>query len=173
MIKEASVLFKQKSLCLILALVLFCGRNCLFAQLTPAKIIPDFIFYDLNGQSFTQKQIKSSNRILFLFFDATCTHCQYEMQLIGSHYNDFKKTDFYIISMDQKQQIQKFMATYGKQLYGKKNVTVLVDSNRQFIQRFLPSRFPALYIYNAKHQLLKYWDTSIDINEVLNVIYAP
>lgn len=173
MIKEASVSIKQKLICLILVLMLFCTRNSLFAQLKPAQYIPDFTFYDLNGQTFTQKQIKKSNKILFLFFDATCTHCQYEMQLIGSHYQDFKNTSFYIISMDQKQQIQKFMATYGKQLNGKKNVTVLVDLNRQFIQKFLPLQFPALYIYNANHQLLKYWDTPVNIDQVLNVIYTP
>lgn len=158
---------------LILVLLHFGICSNLFAQLKPAKSIPDFTFYDLNGQPFTQKQIKKNNKILFLFFDATCTHCQYEMQLIGSHYQDFKNTGFYIVSMDRKPQIQKFMSNYGKQLTGKKNVTVLVDVNRQFIQKFLPSQFPALYIYGANHQLLKYWDTPINIDQVLSVIYAP
>lgn len=172
MVKEASILIKKVViLSTIIVQILFCDQ--LFAQLQPAKVIPDFTFYDLKDQLFTQKNLKQSQKILFLFFDATCTHCQYETQLIGSHYQDFKNTVFYFISMDKKQQIIKFMETYGKQLYGKSNVTVLVDLNRQFIQNFTPSQFPALYIYNANHKLLKYWDTPVAIEQVMNVIYAP
>lgn len=75
--------------------------------------------------------------------------------------------------MDKKQQIQNFINTYGKQLNGKNNVTILADPNRLFLEKFKPSQFPALYIYNAKHQLLKYWDTSANIDQVMSIIYAP
>jgi len=173
-IKEASVEYKQKAIRLkIIILVLLFPVGHLFAQLPPAKVIPDFTFYDLKDQPFSQNQITKNSKILFLFFDATCTHCQYETQLIGTHYKEFKNTAFYLVSMDVKPQIQKFMHTYGKQLEGKSNVTVLADVNRQFIQKFTPSQFPALYIYNKYKKLLKYWDTPVSIDQVLSVIYQP
>lgn len=147
--------------------------NQLFAQTEPAKSIPEFTFYTLNNIPFTQKQLKKEGKILFLFFDATCPHCQYEMQQIVGHYKDFINTSFYFVSMDKKQQIQNFINTYGKQLNGKNNVTILADPNRLFLEKFKPSQFPALYIYNAKYQLLKYWDTSANIDQVMSIIYAP
>lgn len=152
--------------------MLFFPTDQVFAQLQPAKTIPDFEFYQLNDQPFTQKQLKKQGKILFLFFDATCPHCQYEMQQISSRYKDFKNTSFYIVSMDRKQQIESFMNMYGKALNGKNNVTLLIDTHYQFISRFTPAKFPALYVYNSTHQLLKYWDTSANVDEVLNVIYS-
>jgi len=157
----------------ILIITLFFCANQLFAQPEPAKSIPEFTFYTLNDLPFTQKQLKKEGKILFLFFDTTCPHCQYEMQQIAAHYKDFINTSFYFVSMDKKQQIQNFINTYGRQLNGKNNVTVLADPNRQFLEKFKPSQFPALYIYNTKHQLLKYWDNSANIDQVMGVIYAP
>jgi len=173
LIKEVSAKFKQKNHSFnVVILFLILTSNSLFAQLIPAKTIPEFTFYKLNGVSFTKKQLKKEGKVLFLFFDATCTHCQYEMQQIGAHYKYFQNTSFYIVSMDRKQQIENFMSTYGKELNGKNNVTVLMDTNRQFIQKFLPSQFPALYIYNSNYQLLKYWDTVGNIDQILNIIYT-
>jgi peroxiredoxin len=171
-IKEASTNYKKKIFSFIIIIIsLSFGPNLLFAQPIPAKIIPEFTFYTLKDQPFTNKELKKEGKIFFLFFDATCSHCQYETQLISSHYQDFKNTAFYLVSMDKKQQIQNFINIYGKQLKDKKNVTVLEDKNRQFIQKFMPSQFPALYIYNANHKLLKYWDTLAPIDQILNVIY--
>lgn len=173
LVKEVSSNLKQKIVSFnLVILFLILTSNSLFAQLIPAKTIPEFTFYKLTGEPFTQKQLKKEGKILFLFFDATCTHCQYEMQQIGTHYKYFQNTSFYIVSMDRKQQIENFMRTYGKELNGKNNVTVLMDTNRQFIQRFLPSQFPAVYIYNSNQQLLKYWDTVGNIDQILNIIYT-
>ena len=174
LIKEASNKFKKTALSFYSAVWLFTSIfQPVFAQLKPAAIIPDFTLYTMNDQVFTQKQLKKDSKILFLFFDATCPHCQYETQLISSHYKEFKNTAFYLVSMDKKSQIQKFVHTYGKALENKNNVTLLADANRQFIERFTPSQFPALYIYNKERKLLKYWDTPVSIDQVLGVIYQP
>ncbi|MEX8548660.1 MAG: peroxiredoxin family protein [Mucilaginibacter sp.] len=173
-IKEASTKLIKTALNFFSVVLLFTSMfQPALAQLKPAAIIPDFTLYTMNGQVFTQKQLKSNSKILFLFFDATCPHCQYETQLISSHYKEFKNTVFYLVSMDKKPQIQKFVHTYGKDLEGKANVTLLADANRQFIERFTPSQFPALYIYNKDKKLLKYWDTPVGIDQIMNVIYQP
>ncbi len=173
-VKEASISITKSALKFFSAvLLLLITFQSTIAQLKPAPVIPDFTFYTLIDQPFTQNQLKKNAKLLFLFFDATCPHCQYEMRLISSHYKDFINTAFYLISMDKKSQIQNFIHTYGKALEGKDNVTVLVDVNRQFIQRFMPSQFPALYIYNPNRKLLKYWDTPVNIDQVFSEIYKP
>ena len=174
LIKEASTKIKKAALNIFSVVLLFTMMlQPALAQLKPAAIIPDFTLYTMKGQVFTQKQLKKNSKILFLFFDATCPHCQYETQMIGSHYKEFKNTAFYLVSMDKKPQIQKFVHTYGKALEGKDNVTLLADANRQFIEKFTPSQFPALYIYSKERKLLKYWDTSVGIDQIMNVVYQP
>lgn len=85
LIKEALQRCKQKIICLtVFSLMVAFSGNHVFAQAIPAKTIPDFTFYSLkNNQPFTQKQLRKEGKILFLFFDATCPHCQYEMQQLG------------------------------------------------------------------------------------------
>lgn len=175
LIKEASTIRTKKAVldffsAVLLLLVLVKPAS---AQLKPAQIIPDFTFYTMKNELFTQKQLQKSNRILFLFFDATCPHCRYETKLISAHYKEFKNTAFYLVSMDKKPQIQNFVHQYAQPLEGKDNVTVLADANRQFIEKFTPSQFPALYIYNSDRKLLKYWDTPVSIDQILGVIYQP
>lgn len=173
MIKEASAKNKLLISGFTILLILLFHADQILAQLQPAKVIPEFTFYTLKDQPFTRQQLKKEGKILFLFFDATCSHCQYETQLIASHYKDFKSTAFYLVSMDKKPQIQNFVHTYGKALEGKSNVTLLADVNRQFLQKFMPLQFPALYIYNQERKLLKYWDTPVNIDQILSVIYQP
>lgn len=173
-IKEASTKIKTAALEFFSVVLLFTVMlQPASAQLKPAAVIPDFTLYTMNGQVFTPKQLKNDSKILFLFFDATCPHCQYETQLISSHYKEFKNTAFYLVSMDKKPQIQQFVHTYGQALEGKNNVTLLADANRQFLEKFTPAQFPALYIYNKERKLLKYWDTPIGIDQIMNVIYQP
>ncbi|MGI4750607.1 MAG: peroxiredoxin family protein [Janthinobacterium lividum] len=169
--KKVSVHYLQLILFVFLTGLLFYPSRA-FAQLSPAQVIPNFTFYKIDGSIFGQKQLKKEGKILFLLFDVTCPRCQYEMQQLAAHYQDFTSTSFYFVSMDKKQQIQNFMTTYGKVFLGKNNVTVLADPNREFLQKFTPAQFPALYIYNADRKLLKYWDTSVNIDQVLRVIYA-
>lgn len=173
LIKKAFLTTKRAAQVSVFVLLLLSEIQTVVAQLKPAQVIPDFAFYTMNNQLFTQKQLQKSNRILFLFFDATCPHCQYETKLIGQHYKEFKNTAFYLISMDRKLQIQNFVHQYAQPLEGQDNVTVLADVNRQFIEKFTPVQFPALYIYNKDRKLLKYWDTPVNIDQVLGVIYQP
>lgn len=173
LVKEALHFTKyyDKVLFAISFIIVFWITQPSYAQM-PAKTIPKFEFYKLNGQPFSQQQLTKGSKILFLFFDATCPHCQYEVQQFSLHYKDFKNIAFYFVSMDPKQQIEKFMDTYGKEFTGKQNVTILMDKNQEFISKFMPSQYPALYIYNSKHQLLKFWDTPVNVNQVLGVVYS-
>lgn len=143
------------------------------AQTMPANVIPEFTFYTMTGQAFTKKELKPGKKIIIVFFDATCDHCQVEISAIGKRLNEFKSAEFYLISMDDAPSIQKFMNRYGKELNGKNNVTLLRDRYRQFIANFLPKEYPALFAYGPDHHLIRYFGRDSQVSEILKVVNTP
>ncbi|WP_423149150.1 TlpA family protein disulfide reductase [Rubrolithibacter danxiaensis] len=137
----------------------------------PSGTIPDFTFYKLDNTPFTKKQLKNNGKkIMFIFFDITCSHCQEEITDIGKHYQSFKNVEFYMVSMDEVPGIRKFMGSYGKALNGKSNVTVLRDANREFIPRFQPDRYPALFLYTSQGKLIKFFSGEKSAASILKAV---
>ena len=107
---------------------------------------------------------------MIIFFDATCEHCQHEVADIGERLRDFEKVHMYLISMDIKPEVEKFMARYGKELKDKKFVTVLLDPDKNFLPNFMPERFPAVYVYSEKQELTWHKDGQRDVQELVDAI---
>lgn len=118
------------------------------------KIPEGFKFFRLSDSTaFTNTDLEKGRKSLIVFFDATCTHCQDEVRAIGKRYADFRNVHIYLVTMDEKKQATRFMTTFGKDIYGKKLVTVLLDPDKQFLPLFAPEKFPALYVYSKDGQL--------------------
>ena len=50
------------------------------------------------------------------------------------------------------------MSTYGSNLNRKKNVTLLEDPKNEFIVKFTPRKYPAMFLYSADKKLTDYED---------------
>lgn len=125
---------------------------------TPAQTIPSFTFKRLNQKEFSNKDLAAGKLIFFVFFDTECDHCQRSVQYIGSHYAEFKKAAIYLITLADTDKIKSFMKKYGSGLSDKKNVTLLQDSKNEFIQKFGPRKYPSLFLYSARKELMLYED---------------
>ncbi len=136
----------------------------------PAQVIPDFEFFTLNNKAFTNKDIQKGKVIFFMFVDPDCDHCQHAIESIGEQFSSFKKTSVYLISMDEPGKINQFMNLYGSKLKGQKNVTVLQDKLHQFMERFKPIRYPAMYLYSPENKLLDYEDNPEAVFRLVNTI---
>lgn len=132
----------------ILLFLIFYTNGNLKAQTpgTPAYL-PDFTFYKLDGSVFNKQQLARGPHSIFILFDCGCEHCQREMVNIGEHYGDFKNVVFYLVTMDRKQEIDKFMGSFGRYLNGKPNVVLLQDRNAEFIPKFKPLKYPGIFVY--------------------------
>jgi peroxiredoxin len=139
---------------------------------TPAKTIPDFTFFKPDKTVFTQKDVKSETLSFFIFFDVTCDHCQKAIKKINEHIGEFKKTSLYIITLDTPASVDQFLNTYGKNLLGKNNVTLLFDLKNQFIVRFGPHKYPSLFLYSLQKQLLLYDDNPDHLKNFFDKIKA-
>jgi peroxiredoxin len=141
-----------------------------YAQSGPAQIIPDFTFNRFNGQSFSRKDLAKNKKIVIVFFDVTCDHCQNELKAISEKIENFKKAEFYLVSMDNTASIQSFMQKFASKMNGRVNVTLLRDPNRQFIARFRPIQFPATYVYDSNLRLVKYFGQNSRVADILTAV---
>jgi peroxiredoxin len=128
------------------------------AAQNPAPTVPNFTFYKFDKTPFTPKNLEQNRMLFFVFFDATCEHCQHAVETLNSHYADLKKTTLYLISLDNQETIKNFMNQYGRNLNGKKNVVLLQDVNNEFISKFGPRKYPSMFLYSQQKKLLIYND---------------
>jgi len=137
---------------------------------SPARSIPIFQFFRLDKSSFTNKDLTKDKPHFFIFFDATCDHCQLVTGYINSHYNDFKNARLYFITLDNRQTLDVFMNKYGKNLQGKGNILILQDLKKEFIKKFGPRKYPSLFLYNAQQSLVLYDDESDHITKFADML---
>lgn len=137
----------------VLFVALF-GFNQLKAQ--QPTFLPQFKFYTLNGKAFTNNNLSQTKPNLLMLFDCTCEHCQREAMLMNANYKKFANVNVVMVTLDEQPAIKQFFTKYAPGLNAKPNVTVVQDKNQIFIPTFLPSIYPAFYLYSAKGQLLSY-----------------
>ena len=153
-------------------LVLFSLISFVASAQPPAETVPDFNFYKLDKTAFTNKNLESDKLLFFVFFDSDCDHCQRAVLDISQHYNGFKKTAIYLITLDDQEKIKGFMNKYGINLMDKKNVTVLQDPQYEFMRKFRPRKYPALFLYSTDRKLLLYEDNEQNMFRFLQQINA-
>lgn len=156
---------KLRNLFLILVLFFAFGAN---AQ-QPAYL-PQFKFFKLDGKAYSNANINQSKKTLFILFDCTCEHCQREAKELNTAYSKFKNVNILMVTLDESISIQKFFGSYAPGLNLKPNVTVLQDKNKTFIPTFLPSKYPAMYLYSPAGKLLVYSNGDGGIKKVLKSI---
>jgi peroxiredoxin len=154
----------------LILLIFLCLVSETWAQSGPANVIPDFTFSKFNGQPFSRKDLISNKKIVIVFFDVSCDHCQNELKAISARIDDFKNNEFYLVSMDNAASIQAFMKKFAPKMNGRFNVTLLRDLNRQFIMRFRPIQFPATYVYDSKQRLIKYFGQNSKVADIITAV---
>ena len=155
---------------LFLSVIFLSLSTVAYSQTGPAQIIPDFTFNRFNGQPFSRKDLTINKKIVIVFFDVSCDHCQNELKAMSTRFDDFKKTEFYLVSMDNVASIQTFMKKYAPKMQGKVSVTLLRDVSRQFIVRFRPIQFPATYVYDSKKRLVKYFGQNSKVADIITAV---
>jgi len=136
----------------------------------PVQAIPRFQFVTLEGKPFTDMDLPKGTLLFIMYFDPDCDHCQHAIKKIGEQYGTFKKTKMFLVSMDDAKKTRQFMTTYGRQLVGKNNVTILVDQQQQFIVKFNPIRPPSMFLFSREKKLLEYEDNPESVFRLVNTI---
>lgn len=134
-------------------------------QDTSIAKIPLFSFTDMNGASFTNKQIHANNRQFIInYFSPNCEHCQSMARLYLSDSHKLRNVQILMITSASKQMVEKFILDYQIQLLS--NVNVVIDTNFQFQQIFKKVGAPSYFIYE-KDQLVKQITGEVKIDLLL------
>lgn len=136
----------------------------------PAATIPNFTFYHLDGTPFKRTDLPNSNKTIIIFFAVDCKQCQNATEDLEKNFNEFKTTLVYMVSLNTPPEIEKFINKYGKRLKDKKNFTLLQDKDKQFINKFSPTKYPALYVYSSQGNLIQYFGGATKIKELIKAI---
>jgi peroxiredoxin len=105
-----------------------------------------------------------------VFFDTECPHCRVAITEYNHQQAKLNDINVFLITRDQKNVVNAFLKEVGSKLIAKKNVTVLADNQNQFIGKFLPKKFPSMFLFGANRQLMIYTDEEKDIPVILEKI---
>ena len=128
------------------------------------RSLPDFRFSRMdNGSEVTRKNVTPGKKTLFVFFDTECPHCRLAITEYNAQNKELNNLNVFLITRDLKTVVDPFLKQCGDKLIIKKNVTVLADEKNQFIGKFLPKKFPAMFLFGTNNQLIIYSDEEKEI----------
>lgn len=109
--------------------------------------------YD-NSSKLLSSALPSKGKLMLIFYDPGCGHCQQLGASIAKHVNVLNKTSIYFISMNDKPYVDSYINMYAKELRNQKNISFWKDPGVEFIEKFQPKNYPATYIYDASSKNL-------------------
>ncbi|MCS6789572.1 MAG: redoxin domain-containing protein [Bacteroidia bacterium] len=119
----------------------------------PAQEFPKFLFYTLDGKSFTDKDLPKPERgIIVVFFDPHCDHCQKQASFFQKESASLKGIQLMWVSTEAVEALQNFREKYLK---GVPSTYVLRDKDFKFDHFFGYSVAPTIYVYDARGKLKK------------------
>jgi peroxiredoxin len=149
----------------------FCLLLLTSSVFSQVRSLPEFRFFRMdNGAEVTHKNVTPGKKTLFVFFDTECPHCRVAITEYNLNQAKLNDINVFLISRDQKSVVNSFLKEVGSKLIAKKNVTVLSDNQNQFIGKFLPKKFPSMFLFGVNRQLLIYTDEEKDIPVILEKI---
>lgn len=150
--------------------LLFC---CLIswctAQETPAQLPAISTIHNVyKPQQLLQKALPNKGKLVFIFYDPGCGHCQELGAGIAKNSERLGQAAVFFISMNDKEYVDGYINMFAKGLKEKKNISFWKDPGVEFIEKFMPQNYPATFIYDASSKkLLKAFHGEGDVNKIL------
>lgn len=133
--------------------------------------IPEFRFIKMSGAGqVTSKDLKPGKKTLFLFFDTECPHCMQALSAWNQNHTAMDGINAVLLTMDPPAAALPFLRNFADRIIAKKHVVTAIDTDRQFIARFLPKKYPSMFLFSEKGVLLHYTDEEKDIPSLIRTI---
>lgn len=148
---------------------------CMLSSMLPAagqvKRMPDFRFKKMaDGSPMTRNDLKTGKKTLFLFFDTECPHCMQALSAWNASHASLDSINTVLLTMDPPMAAIPFLNHFADKLLYKKHLLTGIDTDRQFIARFLPKKYPSMFLFSEKGDLLLYSDEEKDIPSLIRLI---
>ena len=144
----------------------------LISGLASAQVrnIPNFTFVHMdNGANFTPSNLAAGKKTFFIFFDTECPHCFRSITEYNKNHLAMNNLNIVMVTRNMKDEAIDFLKKVGPVLYTKKNTVLVYDQYNQFIGKFLPKKYPSMFLFGPNRQLIFYSDEENDIPKLLEL----
>lgn len=117
------------------------------------KTIPAFAYQDINGNIFTNEELRKETATIFIYFNTECEFCNEEAKIIKENINEFNKSQLVFVSFEKPELIKKFAQKHQLKTYD--NVYFLCDNKVTFAATFDVNSLPCLVLYDKKQNLIE------------------
>jgi peroxiredoxin len=108
-----------------------------------------------------------SGKVILIFFQPDCDHCQREAKEINEHLDSFNDYKIYFVTTENFDLIDKFAKDYN--LTGHVNVQFVQTTLNEILNTVGPISAPSMFIY-ANRTLIKHLDGETPIDEILKYL---
>jgi peroxiredoxin len=136
-------------------------------ELPPAPVndLPSMPITLLDGTTVNARDLKG--KIMLVFFQPDCDHCQHEAQQMQQNLESFSTCTLYFVSSAAAQEIEKFSKDY--KLDGKTNIYFGMTPGENVINSYGPIQTPSVYIYNDQ-KFIKEFNGQVEVGVILKYL---
>ncbi|WPO79721.1 TlpA family protein disulfide reductase [Flavobacterium sp. KACC 22761] len=117
------------------------------------KSIPKLSYLNINGENFTNENLKKVTPVIFIYFSTDCNYCNEEAQIINKNIKILKDIQIIFVSCENINLIKKF-AQYNH-LNNYDNIHFLYDGKASFAPTFDVNSIPCIVLYDKNHNLIE------------------
>ncbi|MDR0829816.1 MAG: peroxiredoxin family protein [Prevotellaceae bacterium] len=130
--------------------------------------LPAFTLKTLQGNYFTNTDLKQNEPVIFFYFSSECDICQMETEDILSNIEKFADIQIIFVSIEPIQEIILYQKKYKLDMYD--NVTLLNDYKCEFPNSFGVTNLPSSLVYSKNGILLYRSNSAIKVDYLLSKI---
>jgi thioredoxin-related protein len=160
----------MKKICLFLTLVAAFG--CSNAQNNPASKaqtgIPPFRILTTDSVNMTPTDLKKNMPLMIIYFSPDCSHCQHLMYELKPKMADLKHVQVVMVTFAEPLKAsQVFYRDFDLKKYP--NFTVGTEGYTYVVQKYYDVHStPYIALYDKSHKLVKAWDKTPPIDELVD-----
>jgi peroxiredoxin len=133
------------------------------------KTLQHCSFESLNGGQIFVDEFDNRKPTVIIYFNPECEHCQFEASEIGKEAGQYAKANMILITPDDStKRIEAFAIKYH--LWEVDNLTILLDREKQFKNRFGTAVFPSTFIYGPDKKLIKMFRGETRMDAIIKII---
>lgn len=126
--------------------------------------LPKFEFLSINGQSFTEQNLKNKS-VWIIYFDSGCEYCKIEIEDIQKNNSQLSGIQIVLISTEDINTLKKF----SERQNFSNNITVVQDKTHQCFERFGMVSTPSSLLYNNVGILIERFNGVVKAEKVLTL----
>lgn len=166
----------MKNIFLLLAVLFISGSA--FSQTdstteTPVYLrfpeIPKFtVFKAPDSTAFSREELHKKRNTIFMVFSPDCSHCQHETEMLLQNMDQFKNTQFVMVTYLPWEDLMAFYKVYKIANYPQ--ITMARDTKFFFPVFFSVKNLPSIFVYNKEGKFVKSFEGDVKPETILAVL---